>query len=329
MIPPLPSKLEPNELFADEAAEGQRVDNFLFNKLKHLPKNQIYRLLRTGQVRVNKGRKQPTYRLQLGDIVRLPPMAVAPQDNHVEEIVIPPYLTKQIKSAILFEDSGLIILNKPSGLAVHGGSGLSFGVIELLRAIYPNLKYLELVHRLDRDTSGCLMVAKKPSVLKKLHEGLRGDGVEKCYLALLAGRWRKKAQIINAPLKKNILKSGERMVRVDPTGKPSLTEFSVVEQFERACLVKAYPRTGRTHQIRVHAAHAGLPILGDDKYGDEALDKELKPFGLRRLFLHAHTLSFVMPGTNKPFTITAPLDPALELVLKNLREHALAAKRTN
>ena len=312
--------LENNELRVEASADGQRIDNYLFTKLKHLPKNQIYRLLRTGQVRVNKGRKKPTYRLVKGDIVRLPPAALPADEDQPRQIKVPQGLVKKMKQAILYEDKGLIILNKPSGLAVHGGSGLSFGVIELLRAIYPNAPYLELVHRLDRDTSGCLMVAKKPSVLKQLHEALRSDGVEKCYYALLAGKWRRKAQVVNAPLKKNVLKSGERVVRVDNSGKPSLTEFSLVEQFPGACLVKAYPKTGRTHQIRVHAAHMELPILGDDKYGNEEVDRLFKRLGLRRLFLHAASLKFVMPNTNKVFSISAPLEPSLEQLLSNLRE---------
>ncbi len=311
-----------NELHVDDAGEGQRIDNYLFNKLKHLPKNQIYRLLRTGQIRVNKGRKKPVYRMRRGDIVRLPPSAVPKELEEAQAFQAPNRIIKQVKKAILYEDNGLIVLNKPSGLAVHGGSGLSFGVIELLRTLYPAAPYLELVHRLDRDTSGCLMIAKKPSVLKKLHMELRGEGVEKCYLALLAGKWRRKAQVVNAPLRKNTLKSGERVVRVDAAGKASLTEFSLVEQFEHCCLVKAYPRTGRTHQIRVHAAHLALPILGDDKYGDEAMDKKFKRYGLRRLFLHASSLKFVMPGTGKMMHISAPLDPSLDDVLRALRERS-------
>jgi len=309
-----------NELHVDDVADGQRIDNYLFNKLKHLPKNQVYRLLRTGQIRVNKGRKKPVYRMKLGDIVRLPPSAIPAEPDQVRPINVPNQTVKLIKKAIIYEDNGLIVLNKPSGFAVHGGSGLSFGIIELLRTIYPAAPYLELVHRLDRDTSGCLMIAKKPSVLKQLHADLRGDGVEKCYLALLAGKWRRQGQIVNAPLKKNTLKSGERVVRVDPEGKASLTEFSLVEQFQRCCLVKAYPKTGRTHQIRVHAAHLNLPILGDDKYGNEVLDKEFRRHGLKRLFLHALSLKFVMPGTNKPMQVTAPLESSLEKVLENLRE---------
>ena len=309
-----------NRLIVDEINEGQRIDNYLFNKLKDLPKNQIYRLLRTGQIRVNKGRKKPVYRVVKGDEVRLPPNLSVGKSLEMPHPRIPDKLRKQIQKAILYEDKGLIVINKPSGLAVHGGSGLSFGVIELLRAIYPNAPYLELVHRLDRETSGCLMIAKKPSVLKKLHEALRGDGVEKCYVALLAGQWRKKAQVVNAPLKKNVLKSGERIVRVDTQGKASLTEFSLIEQFKGACLVKAFPKTGRTHQIRVHAAHMDLPILGDAKYGNETIDKIFKARGLKRLFLHAASLKFLMPGSNEPFAISAPLEPSLEALLDNLRE---------
>ncbi|MDF1691639.1 MAG: 23S rRNA pseudouridine(955/2504/2580) synthase RluC [Zhongshania sp.] len=290
---------------------GQRIDNFLMRELKGVPKSRIYNLLRRGEVRVNKSRAKPDYKLVEGDIVRVPPVRVAVRD----EAAVPVGLDAGLRSAILYEDEGLIIINKPSGLAVHGGSGISLGLIEALRQMYPEQRHLELVHRLDRDTSGCVMVAKRRSVLKQLHELLRArKGVDKRYLALVAGKWPARKQQVNAPLQKNVLSSGERMVRVELEGKKSVTEFTLLRRVAGASLIEARPVTGRTHQIRVHCQYAGYPILGDDKYGDDAADAHFRKLGLKRLFLHAHSLVFTLDG--RRISVTAPLAPELEKVLE-------------
>ena len=223
-------------------------------------------------------------------------------------------------SQIIYEDDVIIVLNKPSGLAVHGGSGLSFGVIEGLRALRPESKFLELVHRLDRDTSGLLLVAKKRSALKHLHEQLRVKTMRKQYLALVRGQWQPHVKVVNAPLLKNILQSGERIVRVNSDGKPSETRFQIVQKFANATLVMASPITGRTHQIRVHTAHAGHPIACDDKYGERAFDEQVKLAGLNRLFLHAYRLTFTHPVTDKELTLEAPLGKELQAVLDRLEK---------
>jgi 23S rRNA pseudouridine955/2504/2580 synthase len=291
---------------------GQRIDNFLHTHLKGVPKSHIYRILRTGEVRVNKGRIKQTYRLLAGDILRIPPVQVAETITHEP----PKSALAALKEAILYEDSGLLVINKPSGMAVHGGSGLSFGVIEGLRTLYPQLHNLELVHRLDRDTSGCLMISKKASVLRQLHEQLREGNLHKSYLALVQGYWEARVREVNAPLQKNILQSGERIVRVNLEGKPACTRFQVVQRFADATLVKASPVTGRTHQIRVHATHAQHPIAGDDKYGNEIFDKHMRQLGLKRLFLHAAELQ-VHVG-EKTLNLSAPLPNELQHVLEKL-----------
>jgi 23S rRNA pseudouridine955/2504/2580 synthase len=291
---------------------GQRIDNFLMRELKGVPKSRIYNLLRRGEVRVNKSRAKPDYKLQAGDIVRVPPVRVAVR----EESVVPLGLDAGLRSAILYEDAGLLVINKPSGLAVHGGSGISLGLIEALRQMYPEQRHLELVHRLDRDTSGCVMVAKKRSVLKQLHELLKArKGVDKRYLALVGGKWPARKQQVNAPLQKNVLSSGERMVRVELEGKKSVTEYTLLRRVAGASLIEARPVTGRTHQIRVHCQYAGYPILGDDKYGDDEADANFRKLGLKRLFLHAHSLAFNLDG--KRISVVAPLPPELEKVLEN------------
>ena len=291
---------------------GQRIDNFLMRELKGVPKSRIYNLLRRGEVRVNKSRAKPDYKLQAGDIVRVPPVRVAVR----EESVVPLGLDAGLRSAILYEDAGLLVINKPSGLAVHGGSGISLGLIEALRQMYPEQRHLELVHRLDRDTSGCVMVAKKRSVLKQLHELLKArKGVDKRYLALVGGKWPARKQQVNAPLQKNVLSSGERMVRVELEGKKSVTEYTLLRRVAGASLIEARPVTGRTHQIRVHCQYAGYPILGDDKYGDDEADANFRKLGLKRLFLHAHSLAFNLDG--KRISVVAPLPSELEKVLEN------------
>lgn len=299
----------------DEA--GQRIDNFLLAKLKGVPKSMIYRIIRKGEVRVNKGRIKPEYKLAEGDQVRVPPVRVAER----EDAPVSAKLDKvsALAHCILFEDDAILVLNKPSGTAVHGGSGLSFGVIEGLRALRPEARFLELVHRLDRDTSGILLVAKKRSALRALHEQLRLKQMQKDYMALVRGNWQSHTKVIQAPLLKNILQSGERIVRVNSEGKPSETRFKVEERFENATLVKASPVTGRTHQIRVHALHAGHPIAFDNRYGDKQFDSQLAGTGLKRLFLHASALKFTHPKSGEEMRLQAPLDNQLTQCLKALR----------
>ena len=293
----------------------QRIDNFLLTYLKGVPKSLIYRILRKGEVRVNKGRVKPTYRLQSGDSVRIPPVRVPEKE--------PPrragnQLLARIEQSILYEDKTLIVVNKPSGLAVHGGSGLSFGLIEALRQLRPEAKFLELGHRLDRDTSGCLLIAKKRSLLRAFHELLRSNGVDKRYYALVAGRWIGDEHKVEAPLLKNTLRSGERVVRVSPEGKRALTFFRPVSIYNDASLMDVKLITGRTHQVRVHAAHADHPIAGDEKYGDEGFNLAMKERGLNRLFLHAHSLSFELPEQDRRISVQAPMDEVLTSVLKQL-----------
>jgi len=301
---------------ADEA--GQRIDNFLRTQLKGVPKSMIYRILRKGEVRVNKKRIKPEYKLEAGDEIRIPPVRVAER----EEESVSPKLAKvaALSEAIIYEDDHILVLNKPSGTAVHGGSGLSFGVIEGLRALRPEARFLELVHRLDRDTSGILLVAKKRSALRSLHEQLREKGMQKDYLALVRGQWPSHVKSVRAPLLKNILQSGERVVKVSSEGKPSETLFKVEERYAFATLVKASPVTGRTHQIRVHTLHAGHPIAFDDRYGEESFDQQLSATGLNRLFLHAAALKFTHPGTGEVMRVEAPLDEKLKRCLAILRK---------
>lgn len=302
----------------DPELEGQRIDNFLRTLLKGVPKSLIYRILRKGEVRVNKKRVKPEYKLLANDELRIPPVRVS------EPSEVPSTKLDKVASLegnILFEDDCLIVLNKPSGTAVHGGSGLSFGVIEALRALRPDAKFLELVHRLDRDTSGCLLIAKKRSALKNLHEQLRDKQVDKRYQALVSGNWPDNRFKVKAPLIKNVLKSGERMVSVNEVeGKPSETRFRILQSFSDATLVEASPITGRTHQIRVHCLHAGHPIACDDKYGDNIFDARMQKIGLSRLFLHAHSLSFIHPSSNERVSFSAPLDAALQNALKKLAQ---------
>jgi 23S rRNA pseudouridine955/2504/2580 synthase len=295
---------------ADEA--GQRIDNFLMRHFKSVPRSRIYRLLRKGEVRVNRKRADAEYRLAAGDEVRLPPVRLdaqaapgQPSDS----------LTQLIERAVIFEDRHLLVIDKPCGVAVHGGSGMSFGVIETLRASRPR-ESLELVHRLDRDTSGCLAIARDRATLVALHALIRESGMHKTYLALLAGSWQLGMKRIDAPLATDQRRHGERHVRVVSGGKASVSVFKPVQFFgPLATLMEVDIPTGRTHQIRVHAAHAGHPLLGDDKYGDRERNAELKRFGLKRTFLHAQSLAFDWPGTGVPFHVSAPLPADLAAVL--------------
>lgn len=305
--------------FIDVDAEyaGQRIDNFLLARLKGVPKSVIYRVLRKGEVRVNKGRIKPEYKLVAGDQVRVPPLTIPVQAENTVSVKLTS--VKTLESHILYEDNELIVLNKPSGMAVHGGSGLSFGAIEALRALRPQAKHLELVHRLDRDTSGCLLIAKKRSILTALHEQLRDKVVEKKYWALVAGQWDGKIKKVTEALKKNTLQSGERIVRVDEVdGKPSETRFKVLQRYEEGTLLECFPVTGRTHQIRVHTACKGHPIACDDKYGDNQFTAQMQAVGLNRLFLHAKLISFNHPVSGNRLTFEAPLDQALAVTLDKL-----------
>jgi 23S rRNA pseudouridine955/2504/2580 synthase len=292
----------------------QRLDNFLITRLKGVPKSRIYRLVRKGEVRVNKGRIDVKYRLVIGDIVRIPPVRIA---ERTEESYVTQSLKETLQQGVLFEDDAFLILNKPAGFAVHGGSGVSSGIIEGLRLIRPEAHFLELVHRLDKDTSGCLLIAKKRSALRKLHELFREDNIHKTYTALLAGQWARKKLVVNAPLLKNISQGGERMVVISSAGKEAETLFRRLKLFADSTLVEASPKTGRTHQIRVHAASLGHPIVGDERYGRDDINKGFRTRGYKRMFLHATTLTFQHPVSGDSMTISAPLPAQLEHLLKN------------
>lgn len=298
-----------------EENREQRLDNFLISQLKGVPKSRIYRMVRKGEVRVNKARADVSHKLAVGDVVRIPPVRVA--EKAQDDIILQPALRFSLEHRILFEDDGFIVLNKPAGFAVHGGSGINAGIIEGLRQIRPQHKFLELVHRLDKDTSGCLLIAKKRSVLKVLHELFRGDGIQKTYLALLAGRFERKRQVVEVPLLKNVGQSGERMVVVSQAGKPAETLFTRLKQYQDCTLVQAEPKTGRTHQIRVHAAWLGHPIVADDRYGRDDINREFRQRGFRRLFLHAQQLRFNHPVTGGQLNFTAPLPEDLQTLLEH------------
>ena len=313
---PQASKVKLVEIDAERA--GQRIDNFLLGYFKGVPRSRIYRLLRKGEVRVNKGRVKAEYRLQAGDAVRIPPVRVGEEGA---EATPGDAVLRRIEASILLEEKGFLVLNKPAGIAVHGGSGLNYGVIEALRALRPEAPFLELAHRLDRDTSGCLIIAKRRSVLRELHDLLREGGMDKRYLALVKGRWQGGKRRVDLALRKNTLSSGERIVRVDlKEGKQALSVFRPVTLFGAASLMEVELLTGRTHQIRVHAASIGHPIAGDEKYGDEEFNRQMRGQGLRRLFLHAQSVVFSLSGQEQTFRVTAPLSEELQTVLTNL-EH--------
>ncbi len=300
----------------DTEDAGQRIDNFLLRTLKGVPKSHLYRLMRKGEIRVNKKRIKPVYKLAVDDVLRIAPIRVSEKTDNVSTGL---NIVANLEKQILFEDDRLIVINKPSGMAVHGGSGLSFGLIEALRALRPDARMLELVHRLDRDTSGCLVVAKKRSALRNLHEQLRNKKVQKFYHALVKGHWPTKLTRVTEGLKKNDLKSGERVVVVDNiNGKESETRYKVLERYRGATLVRAFPVTGRTHQIRVHCQVSGHSIALDAKYGHEDFDAQMKSKGLKRLFLHAASIEFTHPKTEERIKIEAPLEPSLEKLLTKL-----------
>ena len=305
------------EVTQDQA--GQRLDNFVHRLLGDLPRSRIYRVIRKGEVRVNGHRAGPDTRLQAHDKIRIPPVKVRP----ASEVGQPSsHLIETIRSAIVHEDDNLLVLDKPSGLAVHGGSGVSFGAIEALRALRPS-ESLELVHRLDRDTSGVLLVAKNTGALRTVHALLRDGEFEKRYLALVKDKWELGRKRIDVPLRTDLRVGGERTVKADASGKPSLSEFRPVQFFgKRASLMEVAIFTGRTHQIRVHALYAGHPVAGDEKYGDVEFNAEMKTFGLNRMFLHAHSVSFEWPSGGQ-FSVNTPLPPELAATVD-----ALAAQKT-
>jgi 23S rRNA pseudouridine955/2504/2580 synthase len=298
----------------DAESAGQRLDNFLLNRLKGVPRSHVYRLIRSGQVRVNSGRVPARYRLKAGDSVRVPPVRRRP----ASPIRDPGSGLAWLEERIIYEDERLLVVDKPAGLAVHGGSGLDFGLIEGLRSLRPGLKTLELVHRLDRGTSGCVMVAKRRSALRMLHALIRGGAVEKRYLALVAGQWQHGAIEIDTPL--SVRREGAAAkVRADPEGKPALSRFRLVNHFGTfASLVEVVIATGRTHQIRVHAASAGHPVAGDERYGDPDFNARCAMRGLKRMFLHAQLIAFTWPERDEEFVVSAPLPDDLKAFLDGL-----------
>jgi len=307
------------KVVVDEDNHGQRVDNYLMAQIRDVPRSIIYRIIRKGEVRVNKGRVKPDTRLNTGDEVRIPPVT---RKEKPAQVVPGSRVQGVMQDAVVFENDQMLVVNKPSGIAVHGGSGLDFGLIEVLRAARPEARFLELVHRLDRDTSGLVMVAKKRSALRYLQDELRHKRIRKHYHALVAGDWPGAVRKVSEPLLRFELGSGERRVRVDEAGKDSLTRFRVLDSFSGYTLVEASPVTGRTHQIRVHSAWAGHPIAGDDKYMDDVSLRAFRSAGGQRLMLHARALDFTLPSTGEPVHLEAPYDEAFsELMAK------LAARR--
>lgn len=304
-----------------EDGVGQRIDNYLLKVLKGVPKSHVYRILRSGEVRVNKGRAAADRRLELGDRLRIPPIRVAePKD----EATVPAR-----DFSVVYEDEAMIVIDKPAGVAVHGGSGVDFGVIEQIRKARPQAKFLELAHRLDRETSGLLIIGKKRSALTRLHDLFRDGGIDKRYLALVKGHWRDKLRNVKLPLHKYLTPEGERRVRVDPEGKEAHSIMRLQERWNAPSgmfsLLEVELRTGRTHQIRVHLAHLGFPIVGDEKYGDFALNKDLQKSGLKRMFLHAASMRLPHPLSGEKLNFSAPLPAELDKFLKRIGQGNEAA----
>lgn len=293
------------ETIIDELQIEQRIDNFLFKHYKGVPKSRIYKALRHGEVRVNKKRVKPVYRLKLEDSVRMPPLR---QGTKPALVTATQNLLKRIEKSIILENENVIILNKPAGVAVHGGSGVSLGIIEILRQLRPKANYLGLCHRIDRETSGCLVVAKKPRILKEIHLEFKEKHVKKTYMALVAGSWPRRLKCVSEPLMKNVVCSGERMIKVHPKGKESMTEYRILKKFPNATLIEARPVTGRTHQIRVHCAHAGCPIIGDEKYGGPKAE---------RLFLHAAEIRFKIESKHEEINVCACLDRKYKIAISD------------
>ncbi len=300
----------------DETSEGQRIDNFLLCHLKGVPKSHIYRLLRTGQVRVNKARVDASHKLLLGEDVRIPPVR---RGEAPAAPVVNVWSSRRLVPHIIYRDESMIVLNKPAGMAVHGGSGISLGVIEQLRAELPECRFLELAHRLDRDTSGLLLLACRRSALVRLHDMFREGKINKRYLTLVHGHWTNPVQHVTLPLHKYLNPEGERRVMVSIDGKPSHTVFRLQEICDEFALLEAELKTGRTHQIRVHLAHNGFPIAGDDKYGDFSLNHELARRGLKRMFLHAWRVAFSHPVTGESLELEVPLPSNLQQFMDGLK----------
>jgi len=301
----------------DDDYQGQRLDNFLITYLKGVPKSKIYQIVRKGEVRVNKKRKKADYRLETGDQIRIPPIRVAEPKPVVK---VYDKTLKLIEDSIIYEDESFMAINKPSGIAVHGGSGVSWGLIEAVRQIRPDVRRLELVHRLDRDTSGIILIAKKGAVLKVFHQYLQSKQMTKIYHALVVGRWPKHKRDVDVPLRKIELQSGERIVKVDGKGKPSKTEYRILNAFKGFSLVEASPITGRTHQIRVHCQFAGCPIVGDEKYCPEDDLQVQKASGYNRLCLHARELRFKHPESGKPMTLNADYGSDFQNILNGVTQ---------
>jgi 23S rRNA pseudouridine955/2504/2580 synthase len=310
-----PARSAVRHVTIDAEHDGQRLDKVLSRLLIGVPRTRLFRLIRKGEVRVNGGRASPEQRLVAGDTLRLPPVREADPDAPAR---VPASMVQTIERAIIHEDERLLVVDKPSGIAVHGGSGLSFGVIEALRASRPT-ETLELAHRLDRDTSGLLMISRRSSALRELHALLRDGMVQKSYLVLVRGSWQLGHKRIDAPLRTDLRVGGERTVRVHESGKASLTEFRLIEHYgARASLLEAILHTGRTHQIRVHAAYCGHQVALDEKYGDEEFNRQMRERGLTRMFLHAHSCSFVWPGDGREQSFSSPLPTALKAALDAL-----------
>lgn len=307
----------------DPELVGQRVDNFLLGQLKGVPRSHVYRLIRSGQVRVNSGRVRASYRLKLGDRVRVPPVSRrAPARPRIPEGGL-----RWLEDRILAEDSRLLVLDKPPGMAVHAGTGIDFGCIEALRSLRPGLRALDLVHRLDRGTSGCLLVAKRRSALRRLHRLLRDGGMEKRYLTLLRGSWQHGRMDVDAPLLTVRQRNGESFVSVNESGKTARSQFRVIESYgSLATLMEVSIATGRTHQIRAHAAYMGHPVAGDERYGDLEFNAKLSKLGLRRIFLHAHAVDFVWPDSDEEFMISSPLPEDLREVQRRLESSGSSSR---
>ena len=314
------SKPNPVQFIDISAAQaGQRIDNFLLTLEKGVPKSRIYRAIRKGEVRVNKGRIKQTYKIQAGDSIRIPPLRTSEKSA---KSFVGSNVRQQLTECVLFEDDDLLVINKPPGLAVHAGSNIDQGIIEALRIIRDDQPYLELVHRLDRDTSGCLLIAKSRHALVHLQNQMRDHEINKRYLTLLKGSWSQQERLVEQPLLKNTVLAGERMVQINPEGKYAKTVFIPIEAFPQAQLTEVVLYTGRTHQIRVHSHHLGHPVAGDDKYGHRKFNKEMKKMGLKRMFLHAWKLDVKHPTTEKVLNLIAPLPSQLQNVVNRLKEQS-------
>jgi len=293
---------------------GQRIDNYLLRRYKGVPRSHIYRILRRGEVRINKKRVKPAYKLVAGDEVRLPPVRYTPGGTRRP----PDDVIQRVKSRIVYDDNRIMVINKPPGLPVHAGTGFDYGVIDALHQLSHQSDDVFLVHRLDRETSGCLLIARDREAMRYLHQALRNGEIKKYYLALLKGRWGQGPQSVDLPLQRNKMQGGERLVQVDETGKEAHSVFIPVREYRQASLMKVELLTGRTHQIRAHAEALGHPLAGDRQYGDQAFNYEMKSLGLKRMFLHALSLSFPHPDDSQVLTIEPPLDDDLQMVLDNL-----------